>query len=283
MRTRGAFTLLELLVVIALVALLLGVLAPALARARDAARGVRCLSNLRQMLTAWTMYANDYADRAMPLAYWRTQEVGSGPQVFWWGTHGTSTTPPDFGRGFLAPYLDTALADGSVFECASQPWGSYRPQGPSRSITSTYGYNGYYLSPLHTPGWGGTIGTRPWRRVGEVLQPSTLLVFADALLPALGAGQQVRNTALLDPPMLWTGTEWTVNASSTTAFRHGRRVPGGATSAGQTLGLANAAHADGSARAYRAEGSWLTHPSQGIGSVGGLENGPHYVPDWQAW
>jgi hypothetical protein len=52
----GGFTLTELLVVIGLVALLISLLMPALGQARAAARTTGCLSNLRQMGVAWTMY-----------------------------------------------------------------------------------------------------------------------------------------------------------------------------------------------------------------------------------
>ncbi len=263
---RGAFTLVEALIVTALIAVLASLALPALSRARDAARATRCAMHVRQLHLAWTLYAADHRDRAVPLAYWSIEDIGDGEQIFWFGSHGTRSTPPDPTRGFLAPYLDgPRLGQGSVFECPAQPWGSYRPQGPHRSSTTTYGYNGYYLSPAKTPGWGETIGFRPWRRLADIERPSELLVFADTLL---ATDTHVSNTALLDPPMLFTGTVWSENPYPTTAFRHARR--------------ASTLRADGSAALMRAHGPASALSPILVSSVTD-QPGPWYVPDWTRW
>lgn len=55
-----AFTLIELLVVISIISLLIAILLPALSKARSAARSLTCLSNIRQVGTAATIYAGDH-------------------------------------------------------------------------------------------------------------------------------------------------------------------------------------------------------------------------------
>jgi len=63
MRTQKGFTLVELLVVIAIIGLLISLLIPALGHARDQAKAVACLSNLRQLGMAMKMYAEEYEDQ----------------------------------------------------------------------------------------------------------------------------------------------------------------------------------------------------------------------------
>jgi len=71
------FTLLELMIVIAIIAILAAILLPALARAREAARKISCANNLKQMALVLRMYADEHAGRmppGHPNNYWGTIE-----------------------------------------------------------------------------------------------------------------------------------------------------------------------------------------------------------------
>jgi len=67
MRRNRGFTLIELLVVIAIIAILAAILFPVFARAREAARKATCISNVKQIVLAAIMYAQDY-DEVLPAA-----------------------------------------------------------------------------------------------------------------------------------------------------------------------------------------------------------------------
>jgi len=120
MRTRKAFTLIELLVVIAIIAILMAVLMPALKRAREGGKRASCLSNLKQLTLAWSMYADENDDRLVNGA------TGFSNATTSWGTHAKELSwidgfhPNDYDaqkqdirRGALFPYL----RNDDIYQC----------------------------------------------------------------------------------------------------------------------------------------------------------------------
>ncbi|MBQ7257998.1 MAG: DUF1559 domain-containing protein [Abditibacteriota bacterium] len=77
-KVKKGFTLIELLVVIAIIAILAAILFPVFAQAREKARQASCLSNVKQIGTAITLYIDDYDEGFPPIiAYYNITEVGS--------------------------------------------------------------------------------------------------------------------------------------------------------------------------------------------------------------
>src|SRR5690348_13848094 len=73
---KQAFTLIELLVVIAIIAILAAILFPVFAQAREKARQISCISNIKQINLAWQMYMQDYDENWI---FRPGSAVGDGP------------------------------------------------------------------------------------------------------------------------------------------------------------------------------------------------------------
>ena len=99
---RKGFTLIELLVVISIITLLIALLLPALRQARDSARALTCLSNLRQIGMSVLMYADD-SHGDFPMAD-QLEGINNYPDTF----------------GYFYP-LRTYLSGHEVFDCPTNP------------------------------------------------------------------------------------------------------------------------------------------------------------------
>ncbi|HEX4052669.1 MAG TPA: type II secretion system protein [Tepidisphaeraceae bacterium] len=170
LRPRG-FTLVELLVVIGIIALLVGILLPALNRARDQANTTLCLSNLRQIGMAIVNYAAENQGSLVPGRYDASTYPASGAELENWATilvnSGYLPTPPQVPSTNVA-WQDTSFGT-SVFRCPNgmnnrgdisgmtgpqtpiDPMGSVFTRLESNStgvrVDTWYGINGWTATP----------------------------------------------------------------------------------------------------------------------------------------
>ena len=98
------FTLIELLIVVAVIAILAAMLLPALNSAREKARGISCLNNHNTIGKAVQMYVSDNQDYFFPYSHWTGGVSGSGSQIIWWNRT----------NGFINEYLQVKEPDTHV-------------------------------------------------------------------------------------------------------------------------------------------------------------------------
>ncbi|MEM6392150.1 MAG: DUF1559 domain-containing protein [Planctomycetota bacterium] len=141
-RLHSAFTLIELLVVISIVALLIGLLLPALAASRDASRALKCKTQLRQLGVAFATYAETYDGLIPPARVTNTAESAfTGlPVGFRWHTHAmiewvesTKFTAAQQAAGDMA-----VEGDNNIFICPSSDKSN---NGSLEVFQNSYGMN----------------------------------------------------------------------------------------------------------------------------------------------
>lgn len=171
---RTAFTLIELLIVIAIIAVLAAILFPVFATAREKARQTTCASNEKQLGLAMMLYIQDY-DETFPLVYY--DEVASSPTYNHWmpgdssGTYTASFT-------LYLPYAKTPR----IYHCPDYPNAgatvylttsyTYSAQNPDE----TYAINGYICS------YGGSSAIEPSPlTMSKVNAPSQTIAYAESV------------------------------------------------------------------------------------------------------
>ncbi len=188
---KTGFTLMELLVVIAVLGALLVMLLPALSRTRKQATAVACLANQRSFIQAWRMYAGDHNETMVvgctyPESWWgQTQPDGQAawckePGEFnengkWSYTGRDDVTDEHRFNGIKAGALYTYLGSVDVYHCPSDnrftagtppfnPYRSYSIQG------SMYGEDAKTGHQTHV---------RAWKKITQITSPSRRYVFLE--------------------------------------------------------------------------------------------------------
>lgn len=151
--TRSGFTLVELLVVVAVIAVLAGILLPVFASVREKGRQTHCVSNLHQLNQAFSLYADDH-DETLP---YRPTDLTGHP-----GGAGVSPTggwPPLLIPPWTAQ-VDVYLKNRQVLVCPStrRDWSWPLWAGRWGVIDA----NGPWLAPCGYRGYGSALGKPEW-------------------------------------------------------------------------------------------------------------------------
>lgn len=173
MNPKRAFTLLELLVVIAIIAILAALLLPAISQVKAKARATSCLNNLKQLQTCWMMYVNDHNDFVPPNQSLYTDTWRSTPDS-WIGSssapHDTNFAPIQQGLLFKYDYNRSV----AIYHCPSDRSRVTLLDGTPTGIVRTRSYS-----------MSGCLGGRTNEvqntvlRASAIPSPSTLFVFID--------------------------------------------------------------------------------------------------------
>jgi prepilin-type N-terminal cleavage/methylation domain-containing protein/prepilin-type processing-associated H-X9-DG protein len=166
-RDLKGFTLVELLVVIAVMSLLLSILLPAMGRARESARSLKCLSNLRQFAIAAHLYA-DGQDDHYPIAYdMQTQPIFKSLAWDFTTSKDWSADPPKVTVESGILWQDKTAAE--IHQCPSFEGGHNWLADP---------YTGYNYNTSYIGHGSGEAIVEP-ARTSDVTRPSRTALFGD--------------------------------------------------------------------------------------------------------
>lgn len=214
--------MIELLVVVAIIALLASILVPALSQARQAANKTLCDSNLHGLALANCLYASVHQGSFVPAA--PDINFGFGGTIRWHGLRvspGISSDPAenifDPPKGPLSPYFQ----DGRMKQCPSfKDAVQSGSRGAYESGAGGYGYNINYVGSRTR--WGGDITSGA--RDTDIKRLAETIMFADSAMARGDAnGEYLIEESFVYPPYSLNGrqvaTEWGL-ATPTMHFRH---------------------------------------------------------------